>query len=73
MYLPVNGLGKSHESHEQRNLVGHGPWGHKESDMTKATAHVRARTHTHTHTHTATVIIRGENTCRPCGMVPDPS
>ena len=24
------------ESHGQRSLVGYGPWGHKESDMTKA-------------------------------------
>ena len=23
------------ESHEQRNLVCYGPWGHKESDMTE--------------------------------------
>ena len=26
--------------HEQRNLVGSSPWGHKESDMTEMTAHV---------------------------------
>ena len=25
------------ESHGQRNQVGYSPWGHKESDMTKAT------------------------------------
>ena len=25
------------ETHGQRNLVGYGPWGRKESDMTKAT------------------------------------
>ena len=25
------------ESHGQRSLVGHGPWGHKESDMTETT------------------------------------
>ena len=25
------------EIHEQRSLVGYSPWGHKESDMTKAT------------------------------------
>ena len=25
------------ESHGQRSLVGHGPWGHKESDMTEMT------------------------------------
>jgi len=31
--------------HGQWNLVGYGPWGHKESDMTE-------HTHTHTHTHT---------------------
>ena len=23
------------ESHGQRSLVGYGPWGHKETDMTK--------------------------------------
>ena len=25
------------KSHGQRSLVGYSPWGHKESDMTKAT------------------------------------
>ena len=25
------------ESHAQRSLVGYGPWGHKESDMTEET------------------------------------
>ena len=25
------------ESHGQRSLAGHSPWGHRESDMTKAT------------------------------------
>ena len=25
----------THESHEQRSLVGYSPWGHKESDTTK--------------------------------------
>ena len=24
------------ESHKQRNLVGHSPWGHKQSDITEA-------------------------------------
>ena len=28
--------------HGQQNLVGYGPWGHKESDMTE---------HTHAHTY----------------------
>jgi len=27
------------ESHGQRSLAGHGPWGHKESDTTKKTEH----------------------------------
>ena len=27
------------ESHGQRSLAGHGPWGHRESDMTEATKH----------------------------------
>ena len=27
------------ESHGQRSLTGYSPWGHKESDMTKATQH----------------------------------
>jgi len=27
------------ESHGQRSLEGYSPWGHKESDMTKATYH----------------------------------
>ena len=27
------------ESHWQRSLVGYGPWGHKELDMTEATEH----------------------------------
>ena len=31
------------ESHGQRSLVGYSPWGHKESNMTKATWHA----HTH--------------------------
>ena len=30
-------LGKSQG---QRNLVGYGPWGHKESDTTEATEHI---------------------------------
>ena len=64
MYLQVKGLGKSRESHGQRSLVGHSPWGHEESDMTKAIEH--------THTHKATVVIRGENACRTCGMVSGP-
>ena len=29
------------ESHGQRILAGHGPWGHKESDTTEATKHAR--------------------------------
>ena len=29
------------ESHGQRSLVGHSPWGHKESDTTEATSHAR--------------------------------
>ena len=33
------------ESHGQRSLVGNGPWGSKELDMTDYV-------HTHTHTHT---------------------
>ena len=39
------------ESHGQRSLAGHSPWGHKEWDTTEH-ARVRARVHTHTHTHT---------------------
>ena len=31
------------ESHRQRSLVGYSPWGHKETDTTKATWHI----HTH--------------------------
>ena len=31
----------SGESHGQRSLVGYSPWGHKESDMTEATGHIR--------------------------------
>ena len=27
------------ESHGQRSLVGHGPWGHKEPDTTETTSH----------------------------------
>ena len=38
--------------HGQRSLVGHSPWGHKESDMTeRLSAHRHTHTHTHTHTH----------------------
>ena len=29
------------ESHEQRSLVGYGPWGHKESVTTEVTAHTK--------------------------------
>ena len=29
------------ESHGQRSLVGYGPWGHKELDMTEVTEHSR--------------------------------
>ena len=29
------------ESHGQKNLVGHGPWGHKELDTTEMTEHAR--------------------------------
>ena len=29
------------ESHGQRSLVGYSPWGHKESDTTKATYHAQ--------------------------------
>ena len=29
------------ESHEQRSLAGHGPWGHRESDTTEVTKHAR--------------------------------
>ena len=29
------------EFHGQRSLVGHSPWGHKESDTTEATSHAR--------------------------------
>ena len=34
-FLPV-------ESHGQRSLAGHGPWGHRESDTTEATKHTRS-------------------------------
>ena len=37
------------ESHGQRRLVGHSPWGRRESDTTDC---VRVHTHKHTHTHT---------------------
>ena len=37
------------EFHGQRSLVGHSPWGHKESDTTEQLTH----THTHTRTHTS--------------------
>ena len=30
------------EAHRQRSLVGHSPWGCKESDMTEATEHAHA-------------------------------
>ena len=36
------------ESHGQRSLVGHSPWGRKGLDTTEQLTH----THTHTHTHT---------------------
>ena len=44
------------ESHGQRSLVGHSPWGRKESDMTERIRApcVRAHTHTHTCVHTRT-------------------
>ena len=32
----------------QRSLVGYGPWGHKELDMTEWLTHTRTHTHTHT-------------------------
>ena len=38
------------ESHGQRSLVGHSPWGRAESD-TECLSDVRAHIHTHTHTH----------------------
>ena len=31
----------SRESHGQRSLAGHSPWGHRESDMTEVTEHAR--------------------------------
>ena len=31
----------SRESHGWRNLVGHGPWGRRESDMTEVTKQAR--------------------------------
>ena len=34
-------------SHGQRRLLGYGPWGHKESEMTEATWHA----HTHAELH----------------------
>ena len=33
------------ESHEQRSLVGYGPWDHKESDTTRAIEHAQTQTH----------------------------
>ena len=33
----------SRESHGWRNLVGHGPWGRRESDMTEVTKHRHTR------------------------------
>ena len=46
--------------HEQRSLVGCGPWGHKESDKTKSLS-----THTHTltplPTHTAKYLLTYSN------------
>ena len=39
--------------HGQRSLVGYGPWGSRELDLTEHVCmHVRAHTHRHTHTHT---------------------
>ena len=32
------------ESHGQRNLAGHGPWGCKESDKTEVTKHTHTKT-----------------------------
>ena len=40
------------ESHRQRSLAGHSPWGGKESDTTEQLTHTHIHTHTHTHTHT---------------------
>ena len=37
------------KSHGQRSLVGYGPWGHKESDMTEATKHSTAHRYTSGH------------------------
>ena len=37
----------------KRSPGGYGPWGLKESDMTKATWRAHTHTHTHTHTHAA--------------------
>ena len=42
------------KSHAQRSLVGYGPQGRRELDMTEL---LSAYTHTHTHTHTHTLII----------------
>ena len=40
------------ESHGQRSLVGHSPWGHKESDTTEQTqTQAQAQTHIHTHSY----------------------
>ena len=30
----------SGESHGQSSLVGHGPWGHRDLDMTEVTEHI---------------------------------
>jgi len=38
--LQYSCLGKSHE---QRNLVGHGPWGCRELDMNEVTEHTCTR------------------------------
>ena len=38
----------SGESHGERSLAGHSPWGHKESDMTEVTAHTHKTNHTKT-------------------------
>ena len=50
------------ESHGQRRLAGHSPWGQKESDMTEhahtyTCKHLHMHTHTHTHT-TQCIVIR---------------
>ena len=61
------------ESHRQRSLAGHSPWGGKESDTTERLTHTHIHTHTHTHRRGKKLLaapVGREDTGRgPCSVI----